>query len=115
LAVLLNLYLLPLYGINGAAYATLIVIVIINVLKILLVQLKFKINPYGLKSLLTFGIIILLYLIISKISFEFDPFMSLVLRSMLITGAFTLLAFFFKLTADVQQFFGKILPFVKKS
>ena len=70
LAVLLNLYLLPLYGIIGAAYATLIVIVIINVFKILLVQLKFKIIPYGRESLLTMGIIILIYLIISKISFR---------------------------------------------
>ena len=114
LAVLLNLYLLPLYGIIGAAYATLIVIVIINVFKILLVQLKFKIIPYGRESLLTMGIIILIYLIISKISFEFDPFVSLVLRSMLIIGVFALLAYWLKLTVDVQKFFVKILPFLRK-
>ena len=114
LAVLLNLYLLPLYGIIGAAYATLIVIVIINVFKILLVQLKFKIIPYGMESLLTMGIIILIYLIISKISFEFDPFVSLVLRSMLIIGVFALLAYWLKLTVDVQKFFVKILPFLRK-
>lgn len=114
LAVLLNLYLLPLYGIIGAAYATLIVIVIINVFKILLVQLKFKIIPYGMESILTMGIIILIYLIISKISFEFDPFVSLVLRSMLIIGVFALLAYWLKLTVDVQKFFVKILPFLRK-
>ena len=114
LAVLLNLYLLPLYGIIGAAYATLIVIVIINVFKILLVQLKFKIIPYGWESLLTMGMIILIYLIISKISFEFDPFVSLVLRSMLIIGVFALLAYWLKLTVDVQKFFVKILPFLRK-
>ena len=114
LAVILNLYLLPLYGIIGAAYATLIVIVIINVLKILLVQFRFKINPYSWESLLTLGIIILLYLIISKISFEFDPFVSLLLRSILITFAFACLTYSLKLTIDVQQFIGKFLPFLRK-
>ena len=67
-----------------------------------------------MESLLTMGIIILIYLIISKISFEFDPFVSLVLRSMLIIGVFVLLAYWLKLTVDVQKFFVKILPFLRK-
>lgn len=114
LAVVLNLYLIQWYGIIGAAYATLMVIVLINFLKILLVQLRFKINPYSKKTFLTLGIILILYLTISEISFEFDPFVSLVLRSVLITAAFSLLAYLLKLTMDLQQFFSKILPFIKR-
>ena len=114
LAVVLNLYLIQWYGIIGAAYATLMVIVLINFLKILLVQLRFKINPYSKKTFLTLGIILILYLTISEISFEFDPFASLVLRSVLITAAFSLLAYLLKLTMDLQQFFSKILPFIKR-
>ena len=114
LAVVLNLYLIQWYGIIGAAYATLMVIVLINFLKILLVQLRFKINPYSKKTFLTLGIILILYLTISEISFEFDPFVSLVLRSVLITAAFSLLAYLLKLTIDLQQFFSKILPFIKR-
>lgn len=114
LAVVLNLYLIQWYGIIGAAYATLMVIVLITFLKILLVQLRFKINPYSKKTFLTLGIILILYLTISEISFEFDPFVSLVLRSVLITAAFSLLAYLLKLTIDLQQFFSKILPFIKR-
>jgi O-antigen/teichoic acid export membrane protein len=114
LAVVLNLYLIQWYGIIGAAYATLIVIVLINFLKILLVQLRFKINPYSKKTYLTLGIVLILYFTISEVSFEFDPFVSLVLRSILIMAAFSSLAYILKLTVDLQQFLGKFFPFLKK-
>jgi O-antigen/teichoic acid export membrane protein len=115
LAVVLNLYLIQWYGIIGAAYATLMVIVLINFLKILLVQLRFKINPYSNKTFLSLGIVVLLYLTISEISFDYAPFVALVLRSSLITVVFSLLAYLLRLTDDVQQFLGKILPSAKRS
>ena len=115
LAVVLNLYLIEWYGIIGAAYATLMVIVLINFLKILLVQLRFKINPYSNKTFLSLGIVVLLYLTISEISFDYAPFVALVLRSSLITVVFSLLAYLLRLTDDVQQFLGKILPSAKRS
>jgi O-antigen/teichoic acid export membrane protein len=115
LAVVLNLYLIEWYGIIGAAYATLMVIVLINFLKILLVQLRFKINPYSNKTFLSLGIVVLLYLTISEMSFDYAPFVALVLRSTLITVVFSLLAYLLRLTDDVQQFLGKILPSAKRS
>ena len=115
LAVVLNLYLIQWYGIIGAAYATLMVIVLINFLKILLVQLRFKINPYSNKTFLSLGIVVLLYLTISEMSFDYAPFVALVLRSTLITVVFSLLAYLLRLTDDVQQFLGKILPSAKRS
>ena len=115
LAVVLNLYLIQWYGIIGAAYATLMVIILINFLKILLVQLRFKINPYSNKTFLSLGIVLLLYLTISEMSFDYAPFVALVLRSTLITVAFSLLAYLLRLTHDVQQFLGKILPSAKRS
>ena len=114
LAVVLNLYLIQWYGIIGAAYATLMVIVLINFLKIILVQLKFKINPYSKETLLTLGIISLLYIMFSQIKFNFDPLLALVLRSMLIGVAFVLLAYFLRLTGDIQQFVSRFFPFRKK-
>ena len=113
LAVVLNLFLIQWYGIIGAAYATLMVIALINFLKIVLVQLKYKINPYGRKTLLTLGIIFLLYLMVPQIKFDFDPLLALVLRSMLIGVIFILLAYFLKLTEDLQQFMGRVFPFRK--
>ncbi len=115
LAVVLNLYLIQWYGIIGAAYATLFVIVLINFLKILLVQYRFKINPYGKETIPTVAIIVLLYFLISSISINYDPFSALILRSILICITFTLSTYLFKLTGDIQQFLSKIFPFAKKS
>lgn len=115
LAVVLNFYFIRWYGIIGAAYATLMVMVLINFLKILLVQYRFRINPYSKKTFLTVGVVFFLYAAISMISFDFTPFVSLVLRSTLVTIVFTILAYLFNLTGDVQKFLAKILPFLGKN
>ncbi|OUU48927.1 MAG: hypothetical protein CBC28_02850 [Flavobacteriaceae bacterium TMED68] len=114
LAVVLNLYLIRWYGIIGAAYATLFVIVFINLLKIILVQYRFKINPYGRETLPTISIVVLLYFLISSISIDYDPFTVMIFRSTFIGITFILLAYLLKLTDDIQQFLAKIFPFVKR-
>jgi O-antigen/teichoic acid export membrane protein len=114
LAVLLNIYFIQLYGIIGAAYATLIVIVLINLIKILLVQLTFKINPFGKKTILILLAIFGVYLIFSYINFDFSPFISLLLRSLLIGLVFTLISYLLKLTGDFQDFLSNFLIFKKK-
>ena len=114
LAVVFNLYLIQWYGIIGAAYATLFVIVFVNFLKILLVQYRFKINPYGKETLSTISIVVLLYFLISSISINYEPFVALTLRSILIVITFALFAYLLRLTGDIQQFLAKIFLLVKK-
>jgi len=109
MAVILNLYLIQWYGIIGAAYATLFVMLFINLQKILLVQYNFKINPYGRESLRTIVIVVLLYFLVSSITIDYDPIKALIFRSILIVVAFALLAYIFRLTSDIQQFLAKII------
>ena len=109
LAVVLNLYLIQWYGITGAAYATLMVIVLINILKILLVQYRFKINPYSKASILTVTLILLVNLIFTFIEFDLSPFMALAVRSILIFLVFAVIAHLMKLTTDIQPVLKRIL------
>ena len=67
----LNLVFIEEYGMVGAAYATLIVIVLINIAKILLIQFTFKINPFSNKTFIALGIILLLYVLIPLIALGF--------------------------------------------
>jgi O-antigen/teichoic acid export membrane protein len=115
LAVLLNLYLIQSYGIVGAAYATLMVIVLINILKLVLVQVKFRINPYGRETFITLGIIVLLYLLVSQWSINHHPFWSLAVRSLVIAFVFSVLSHFLKLTKDIRQFLIKTFSGSKKT
>jgi O-antigen/teichoic acid export membrane protein len=52
LLVGLNVLLLPKYGINGAAWATLIAMLILNILKFWIIKDKFSIQPYGKKHVI---------------------------------------------------------------
>jgi O-antigen/teichoic acid export membrane protein len=114
LAILLNIYFIKLYGIIGAAYATLIVMVLINLMKILLVQFTFKINPFGKKTLLILLVIFSLHLIFSHIDLDFPPIISLALRSLLIGLLFSFISYLLKLTEDFQIFLTNLISFKKK-
>ena len=115
LAVLLNIYFIRLYGIIGASYATLIVMVLINLLKILLVQFTFKINPFGKKTVLILLVISGIYLIFSNITFDFSPFFALLLRSFLIGLLFTFTSYMLRLTKDFQILLSNLLNLMKRS
>jgi O-antigen/teichoic acid export membrane protein len=114
LAIFLNIYFIKLYGIIGAAYATLIVMILINLMKILLVQFTFKINPFGKKTILILLVIFSLHLIFSHIDLDFPPIISLVLRSLLIGLLFSFISYILKLTEDFQLFLANLISFKKK-
>ena len=114
LAVILNLYFIKQYGIIGAAYATLMVMVVINTLKILLVQIAFKMNPFSKKTFLALLLIFGVYLIFVNLTFNFDPLFSLLLRSLLIGIVFAIFSYFLKLAGDFQVFLVNLMSMWKK-
>jgi len=52
MTVVFNMWLLPRYGVEGAAYASLIALTIYNLLKLILVLINFKMHPYSWNTLL---------------------------------------------------------------
>ena len=107
LAVVLNLYLIQDYGIIGAAYATFIVILIMNSLKLYLVNLKFKIHPYSYDTLKIVILTTSMYVIFNNLQLSFDPVISIAVKSSLILILYTLAAYIFKLSDDVNIFIDK--------
>lgn len=111
LAVFLNYYLIPLNGIIGAALATLIVVVLINLGKLILIQIKYKANPYNFKTILSVLLIGIVYFLIITLKPETfidnisdpNPIYNISFRSFLIAGIYVLLAYFFGLTKDFQE------------
>ena len=104
---MLNLYLIQDYGIIGAAYATFIVIVIMNSLKLYLVNLKFKIHPYSYDTLKIVILTTFMYVIFNNLQLSFDPVISIAVKSSLILILYTLAAYIFKLSDDVNIFIDK--------
>tara|TARA_Y100001960_G_C14772283_1_gene880827 strand:+ start:62 stop:883 length:822 start_codon:yes stop_codon:yes gene_type:complete len=108
-AVVLNLMLIPDYGIAGAAYATLIVILIINTLKIALIKFRLDIHPFSKQTFIIIGVILAVYFIISQINLSFSPFINLLLRSTIITLVYAVLSYSLGLTNDINNQVKKIL------
>ena len=107
LAVVLNIYLITDYGIVGAAYATLIVLTIMNSLKIYLVKTKFNIHPYSNDTIKIIILSILSYIIFSNLQLDFQPVINIIVKSSLILILYTLSAYIFRLSNDVNIFIDK--------
>ena len=108
-AVILNFVLIPKYGIIGAAYATLVVIILINSLKLILISYGLKIHPYSKQTLKIIVLIILVYLALYNIDFKYSSFINLIIRSGLIILLYFILSQFFGLSKDINQQLKKYL------
>jgi O-antigen/teichoic acid export membrane protein len=107
LAVVLNIYLITEFGIIGASYATLIVLAIMNTLKIYLVKAKFKIHPYSKDTIKIIILSVLTFFIFSNLQLGFQPLINIIVKSSLILVLYTLSAYIFKLSDDVNIFIDK--------
>ena len=107
LAVVLNIYLITEYGIVGAAYATLIVLIIMNSLKLYLIKVKFNIHPYSRDTVKIIVLSILGFVIFSNLKLDFDPVLNIIIKSSLVLILYTLSAYIFRLSDDVNIFIDK--------
>lgn len=102
IVVITNYIFIPLYGITGAAFATLVSKFIIDFIRYLIVLIMFKLQPYNMKFLVV--------LIFSAISFaagyiipEFDNYIiDIIVRSAVIAVIFVILILGFRISEDIN-------------
>lgn len=109
LTIVTNLILIPRYGINGAAAATLIAIIINQLLKYILVYTKFRIQPFNAKSLFVILIIITIILLSEYIPIVLSPIFSLVIKAALFTLVYFIIIYIFRLSTDLNKLVNKYL------
>ena len=85
LMIVLNMIFIPLYGIEGAAFATLLTIIIYNTIKLIYVIVKMNLNPFTIKTVYSFGILIASFLLFYFWDFDFHPIINILLKSVLIS------------------------------
>ena len=111
MVVVLNLILIPSYGIDGAAVASFIAIIIYNISKLTLVFVKFKILPFTYNSLKTLGLIVVIILLFYFWDFTLNPIINIVLKSSLIICSYLYTVYKLKLSLDISHIFDKLLRF----
>jgi O-antigen/teichoic acid export membrane protein len=99
----LNDYLIDLYGINGAAISTLIVLFLFTILKVLYINFKLKIHPYNLNTIKIISVICLVYFVFSLFQLGFDPLFNIILKSIFISLVYISLVYFLKLSKTINN------------
>ena len=109
LAVILNIQFIKNYGFVGAALATLIVVILFNFLKIALVYYKFKIHPFGIKSIWVLLLILVLYGVFFNINLDLHPFLTVAIKSTLAGGLYLGISYFTGISEEVNRVIDRFL------
>lgn len=113
LTIVLNLYLIPVYGIRGAALASFLAMFSFNLIKYLFVWIKFRIQPFSKKTFLAFLITALVYVGQLQLP-SFDlPLVDLIIRSSLIGIIFLGLMIGLKISPEINGLFFRSLRMIK--
>ncbi|MCP9290981.1 polysaccharide biosynthesis C-terminal domain-containing protein [Gracilimonas sediminicola] len=115
LAITLNAVLIPMFGLQGAALATAASIFTYNIIKVIFVWVKFKMQPFtwNLLGLLATGIAILL---LSYLVPQFENiYVDIAIRSICMAAVYFAAVWIFKLSDEVNNFISEQLKRVLKN
>jgi O-antigen/teichoic acid export membrane protein len=105
----LNLVLIPLYGVEGSAIATIISIVIYNFMKYVFLKVKFNLDPFSVKTLKIIGVAFVVLSIGLFLPKTGVPLVNIVLVCGTTFSIFFLAAYKFNLAPELNSFFNKQL------
>ena len=103
LLVSLNLFLIPRYGLTGAAVSSAASLGVLNLLRYLFLYFKYGFQPYNLRFVMVIVIGALAYFVAHEIPVLFHYIPDLVIRSGVFTILFLLPIYFFRISADLNQ------------
>lgn len=118
--ILLNIYLIPIYGMEGAAIASLISLVSFNFLKLFWIALKLKIHPFSLdtlKVLAVGGISFAILFFIPEGKYVGNAYLNLGLKGIIIVGTvgitFALPIYILNISQEINGLVNKALTKLK--
>ena len=109
IAIVLNFIFIPIYGIEGSAFATFLAVAIYNTIKVLFVKFKFNIQPFSLPTLKIILILILLTLLLYFWDFPFHPILNIGLKSALVGILYFVTIYKLNISHDISAQIKKYL------
>ncbi|MFT5754662.1 MAG: O-antigen/teichoic acid export membrane protein [Flavobacterium sp.] len=113
LTVILNMIFIPLYGLKGTAFATLLSITLYSLSKLLFVVKRMKLFPFTSKTITAFGILIACFLGFYFWEFPFQPVFNIILKSILVSIIYLFLSYKLKLSSDINDVIDNVLRKVR--
>ncbi|WP_142785992.1 lipopolysaccharide biosynthesis protein [Changchengzhania lutea] len=109
ITIVLNIVFIPLYGLNGAAFATFLAIFIYNTIKLIFIKKKFSMLPFSNATFKVGGVIILSFVLFYFWDFSFNPILNIIIKSVLIAALYGFIVYYFKFSEDVSKIINRIL------
>ena len=113
LMIVLNMIFIPLYGIEGSAFATLITVIIYNTIKLLYVVKKMDLYPFTNKTLESLGILAVCFVLFYFWDFPFHAIINIGLKSILVGALYVYLNYKLKISEDINSIITDNLKKVK--
>ena len=108
LTIALNMIFIPIYGIIGSAFATLLSITLYSLAKLLFVVKRLDLYPFTKQTLYSLALTFVLFLAFYFWDFPFYPIISILFKSVLMTIAYFYLNYKFVISIEINQVMDKI-------
>ena len=98
-----NYLLIPKYGINGAAMATALSVLLFNLIRLILIKLKMNLQPFSLKTLYTVLILIAIYGVSLYLPLSGNLYLDVVWKTFVVVAIFIPLLLSLELSEDINK------------
>ena len=102
IAIVLNFIFIPIYGIEGSAFATFLAVAIYNTIKVIFVKRKFNIQPFSWSSFKMVLLILSLSGLMYFWDFPFHPITNIALKSILVSIFYFIAVYKLNISDDVS-------------
>ena len=103
ITVTLNFYLIPEYGMVGAAYASLLSLIFFNLIKYIFIKIKMKITPFSINSIKTILVGIFVYLAVLSIPESNNTIIDIIIKTTLSSFIFVITAYILKISPELNK------------
>lgn len=101
ITIITNYFLIPIYGINGAAIATALSVFIFNLIRLILIKVKMDMQPFSAQTIYTIIILLAIYLVVDLLPLNGNVYVDIIWKSILVIAIFTPLMLALKLSEDI--------------
>ena len=98
-----NYILIPIFGINGAAMATAISVLLFNLIRLILIKKKMNMHPFNLSTIKTISLLLLVFFIVNIFPEINFAFFDIIFKSVLAIIIFFPLVLYFNLSDDISE------------
>jgi O-antigen/teichoic acid export membrane protein len=99
-----NYLLIPKYGINGAAMATALSVLLFNLIRLILIKLKMNMHPFSLRTIKTILLLFAIFFILDFLPNSSYRFVDIIWKSIVVFILFIPSVLYFNLSEDIALF-----------